>query len=211
MKKQMFYYTALLFIVLSACNSGSTDPVKEAKEDNKQMIDSQAGKNAGDTSALGTMPSKDDADFMVTAASVGMMEVQLGQWAESHASDARVKSFGMMMAKDHKEVGDKLKALAASKNITLPDSISKEQQKDKEQLQKKKGSAFDVAYINMMVDGHKKTISKFEKEASSGTHPAVKAFANDNLMALRMHLDSAASIQRTIAQKTPPDTPAPLK
>jgi putative membrane protein len=213
MKNPTCYYIALLVLLLPACNSGGSDPVKDAKKENKEMIDSQVAARQVDPTNQGILPSKEDADFMVNAASVGMLEVQLGQLAQTHAGDTRVKNFAAMMVRDHKEGGDKLKTLAASKNILLPDSVSKQQQKEKERLQKKKGDAFDQAYINMMVDGHKKNISAFEKEAGGGTNPAIKTFASEHLRMLYIHLDSATSIQKMIVNKMPavPDIPATLK
>ncbi len=137
------------------------------------------------------------------AASGGVLEVQLGELAQTNAKNPRVKSFGAMMVKDHKDMGDKLTALATSRNITLPDSVSKSQQKEKERLQKMKGSAFDEAYINLMTDDHKKDVREFEQEVANGTNEAVKAFAGDNLRTLRIHSDSAASIQRSIVRTKP--------
>ena len=55
-----------------------------------------------------------------------------------------------MMEKDHTAAGDKLKALAQSKNITLPTGLSSDSQKAVDDLQQKSGKDFDKAYINLM-------------------------------------------------------------
>jgi putative membrane protein len=101
-----------------------------------------------------------------------------------------------MMMKDHRKSGERLKELAASKNITLPDSISNRQQKEKDRLQKMKGDAFDEAYINRMTDDHKKDVREFEKQATDGTNQDIKSFASDNLKMLHVHLDLAVNILR---------------
>jgi putative membrane protein len=209
MKNIIQLYIAVVIILLPSCNSG-TDAVKDAKQENREKLDSQvAAQQRIDSLALAVLPSKEDADFLVNAASGGMLEVQLGQLAQTNAKDPRVKDFGAMMVKDHTAGGEKLKALAASRNITLPDSISNRQQKEKKQLQKMKGDAFDEAYINMMTDDHKNDIKEFEKEASGGTHPAIKTFAGEQLRILHVHLDSASSIQKMVAKKMPPVTTPP--
>ena len=194
-----FYYTLALTIFLFGCNN-STDPVKEAKKENKEKIDSQVTTQSPADSIRITL-SKGDADFMVNAASGGMLEVQLGQLAQTNSRNQRVKNFGAMMIRDHGEAGEKLKALAASKNLTLPDSISNRQQKQKERLQKKNGAAFDEAYINMMTNDHAKDLREFEKQATNGTNPDIKAFASDNLKMLHIHLDSATNIQKVVSKK----------
>jgi putative membrane protein len=197
------YYWPLTLLFLLSCNNGPADPVKTAKHENAAMIDSQMEKEQPMDSM--TLLSKDDAEFLVNAASGGMMEIQLGKLAQSNARNSRVKAFGAMMMKDHGEANAKLKSLAASRNITLPDSISNHQQKEVEKLQKKRGDAFDEAYINIMVDDHKKDIREFEKQADKGANSEVKAFANECLPVLRTHLDSARSIQKTVSKAIPVD------
>jgi len=208
MKKAFqFYYISAIVILLFGCNSG-TDPVKEAKKENTEKIDSQAKTQASNDS-VAAQPSVADADFLVNAASGQMLEMQLGQLAQENARNERVKRFGAMMIKDHGEGVEKLKALASSKKIALPDSISNRQQKEKGQLQQKKGAAFDEAYIAMMVDDHKKDIQEFEREATNGTNEAIKAFARDNLRMLHIHLDSATNVQKAIPKKmrtVPPES-----
>ncbi|HKO81589.1 MAG TPA: DUF4142 domain-containing protein [Chitinophagaceae bacterium] len=194
-----FYYISALTIFLVSCNN-NTDPVKEAKKENKEKIDSQLTTEPR-LDSIAMMVSKGDADFMVNAASGGMLEVQLGQLAQTHSRNKRVKEYGAMMIRDHGKSGEKLKALAAAKKITLPDSISNRQQKEKEKLQKKNGDAFDDAYMSMMTDDHKKDIREFEKQAADGTNPDIKAFAGENLKMLQMHLDSATNIQKVVGKK----------
>ena len=204
-----------LIILLVSCNNGSADAVKNAKKENQEKIDSQSTtqQRIDSTAVLPSTavpPSKADADFMVNAASGGMLEVQLGQLAQTNARNPRVKDFGAMMIRDHGEGGKKLAALAAAKNITLPDSISNRQQKEKDRLEQKKGAAFDEAYINMMVDDHKKDIQEFEREATNGTNETIKAFASSNLKMLHTHLDSSLNIQKAVSRKMPVQVPAPI-
>jgi len=196
-----FCYISALIILSFSCNNGPADPVKTAKEENTEKIDSQMDTQRH-VDSVAALPTKEDADFVVNAASGGMLEVQLGQLVQTRSKNQRVKQFASMMVKDHGAGAEKLKALARSKNITLPDSISNQQQKEKQQLQLKKGAALDEAYINLMVDDHKNDIREFEKQAMNGTYPDVKAFARDNLRMLHIHLDSALSIQKTFVKKT---------
>ncbi len=196
-----YYYISATFILLFSC--GSPDSVKDAKKENAEKIDSQINSTANIDSSK--VPSKADADFLVNAASGAMMEVQLGELAQSNARNQRVKRFGSMMIKDHGEGLEKLKALASSANLTLPDSISRSQQKEKDDLKKKKGTAFDQAYIDMMIDDHKKDISEFEREATNGKHESIKSLASDNLKILHTHLDSATNIQKMVG-KVPTST-----
>ncbi|SKC99809.1 putative membrane protein [Chitinophaga ginsengisegetis] len=196
MKNSLFFcYTLSSLFLLWGCNNRSSDSEKKAKEANRAKIDSQM---MGSPSAelLAVIPSKADADFLVEAASGGMTEVQLGQLAQTNSMNKQVKAFGALMIKDHGAGNEKLKALAASKNIILPDSVSNHQQKMKERLEKKKGEAFDRAYISMMIDDHKRDIRAFKSAAKNAADVEIKAFALDNLPILSAHLDSALNLQR---------------
>jgi putative membrane protein len=138
---------------------------------------------------------EDDSEFIVKAASGGMMEVQAGQMAQQKAVNARIKSFGEMMVADHTKANDELKALAATKNITVPPALGEDHQKHVNDLQTKAGKDFDKEYMSMMLDDHKKDVSDFEKAAENATDPDIKAFAAKTLPVLRMHLDSAQAIK----------------
>jgi putative membrane protein len=164
--------------------------------------------NATDTStaASSTMPSSAPADsattmFMTKAASGGMMEVQLGQLAQQQGQSQRVKDFGAMMVRDHGKANDELKSLASAKNVTLSDSLTAEHKRHVTSLQNKKGTAFDKAYMSMMVQDHQKDIQEFEKASNNLSDGEVKAFATRTLPVLKAHLDSATAINRGKQQR----------
>jgi putative membrane protein len=180
--------TVLISLVLAtglglcACSDGNPekheDTVDSAKEVNKAVKPVQA----------------DASKFAVEAANGGMTEVLLGKLAAENASSARVKAFGEMMVKDHKEAGNKLKDIASSLNITLPDSVSDDSRKEIDKLRKKKGKDFDKAYVSMMVDDHKKDIAEFRNCADNCSDSSIKSFASNALPVLEKHLDSIQAI-----------------
>jgi putative membrane protein len=196
--KNLSNYCAAAALAFSCfgCGSGSQpDTTKDAKDSNMTKMDS-TGTTAQTTPSIPASVSKDDATFVVNTANAGMTEIQAGQLAQQKGMAKDVKSYGAMMEKDHTAAADKLKAVAASKNITLPPAISPEMQKNIDDLSKKDGKDFDKAYISMMVDDHKKVISMFEEEAKSGSDADIKAFANSTLPTLRHHLDEAQKCEK---------------
>jgi putative membrane protein len=190
--KSSFSYCAVfaLLFFCFGCNSGQGDSSKDAKDSNVVKMDS-SGTTDHATPTVPSSVSKADADFTVNAASGGMMEVQLGELAGRKASAQDVKDFGAMMVKDHTMGNDKLKAIAASKNLTLPDSLSADMQKEASDLENKNGADFDKAYIGMMVDDHKKDIKEFEDESKNGSDADIRGFADSSLHMLHKHLNAA--------------------
>ena len=84
-----------------------------------------------------------DQKFVNEAAQGGIAEVQLGQLATEKASSDAVKQFGQRMVNDHSQANDKLKELASSKGVTLPQEPSARDRATKERLSKLSGEQFD--------------------------------------------------------------------
>lgn len=186
------------FLLLMACNSGSSnDSVETAKDVNEAKKDSaQSTETIRDDAG---QPAKEDQEFLVEAASGGLMEVQLGQMAAQKAANAQVKQFGQMMVDDHSKVNEELKALAARKNITIPTTPGEDHRDNVKKLTDSKGGKeFDKDYVDLMVDDHKEDVDKFEKAAKDCKDPDIKAFAAKHLPHLQMHLQKARTLQETV-------------
>jgi len=140
---------------------------------------------AADTTPTGSGSSLSEKDktFMKKAAKGGMMEVTMGKVAEQNAKSDDVKSFGKRMVTDHGKANDELKSIATKKGFELP---------NKEHAGK---WTSDKAYIDMMVKDHEKDLAEFKEEASSGSDPEVKKFADDTAKIVQEHLDAAKEIQ----------------
>jgi putative membrane protein len=186
MKKINLIFTMLIAAsVFQACGNGdgdkkdSVEVAKDINDDNSKQVPGKA------------------ADFMVKAASGGLMEVELGKIAQDKAQDLRVKSFGAMMVKDHTQANTEMKTMADGKSVTLPSSLGEDHQKHVNELQQKSGAEFDKAYMSMMVDDHKGDIDDFE-DAGKLDDADVKAFAQKTLPVLRTHLDSAKAINSVL-------------
>jgi len=202
MKKRAIIFLALPFVF--ACNNSSNDSVQKADSANESKSDTTTSMNTTDTTSkmstsTGTMSvDQSTSEFMTKVADVGMTEVKLGQMAQDKAMSQRVKDFGAMMVKDHTAAGDELKGMARQKNVTLPETMSNDHQKKTDDLNKKTGKDFDKAYMKAMVDGHESTVNDFEKASKNTKDADVKAWVDKTLPTLKMHLDSAKAIQKSL-------------
>jgi putative membrane protein len=196
--KNLFNYCAIGALALAcfSCGNSSPDSTQAAKDSNAVKMDSTGTADSATARAIPSTVSKADQDFAVNTANAGMTEIQAGQLAEQQGMSKDVKEYGTMMVKDHTAAADKLKAIAASKNITLPAAISPEMQKNIDGLQKETGSKFDKDYISMMVSDHKKVISAFEDESKNGSDADIRAFADSTLHTLQKHLDKAEKCEK---------------
>lgn len=182
-------------ILIPACIMAALTLGTACGENKESSIEKAEEKNEQTEKVAGTEKMEDDHEFAVEAASGGMMEVQLGQLAQTNAASPKVKEFGKMMVDDHSKANEDLKAIASTKGIALPATPGDKHQKHIDDLKDKKGADFDKDYVNMMVDDHEEDIKKFEDEANNGKDADVKAFAAAKLPALRKHLDAIKAIK----------------
>lgn len=188
--KKIFVLLVSTALFAAACNdSKQPDSVKAAEKQNDRQ-DSSVTLLGDNTDSLDF-----DKDFMVEAASGGMLEVQLGGIAQSNASATQVKNFGKMMVSDHTKANAELMALAKQKNIVVPSVPGKEAQEHIQKLQQEKGKDFDKDYVSLMVDDHKEDIDKFEKAANKAKDPDIKALAAKTLPVLKHHLQMIQAIK----------------
>ncbi len=135
--------------------------------------------------------SKTDQDFARKAAAGGLSEVSLGQLAQQDATSTPVKQFAERMVNDHTQANQELQQIAQQENLTLPTTPDSKDQAEQKRLSGMKGSAFDSAYTKFEVRDHRQDIAEFQREATSGQDPALKAFAQKTLPVLRQHLQMA--------------------
>jgi len=141
-----------------------------------------------------------DQAFVTKLAGVGMAEVELGTMAKDKASSREVKAFAQRMIDDHGKAGDELKAVANRKHYVWPAAIPADAAALKDKLSKLSGAAFDRAYIDAMVDGHRGVLTDVRAEAQSGSDPDVKAWAMKASSTVQAHLTHAQDQQRELGR-----------
>src|SRR6185437_1039946 len=135
-----------------------------------------------------------DRTFATKAAEGGQAEVALGRLAAEKAGSPQVRQFGQQMVTDHSQANQELQSIAKQQNLTLPTKPDAASTATEQRLQASSGTAFDSAYARDMVQDHQQDVADFQKEASSGQDPALKAFAQKYLPVLQHHLQMAQQI-----------------
>ena len=168
-------------LVLLSCNSDEGDQTTDNRD-------------PGNADSLGAGQTNNnnvdnaDADFLSFAVYSGIKEVEASRVAQSKGQAKEIKDLAAMMITDHTAMGDKVKALAASKNVAFRDSLSTEDS-DMIRNNKKTGAAYDREYASMMVDDHEDAVRRFENAANNAKDPEVKALATEALPKLKHHLE----------------------
>ncbi len=139
--------------------------------------------------------ARSDASFMKEAAHAGAAEIEASKLAQTKAKNADVKTFADSMMADHTKVADELKALAASKNVKLPEGPSLKQKTELKLIDAGDNDKFDERYAkNFGVKAHEDTIKLFEEASRKAKDPEVKAWALKTLPGLQHHLEMAKAL-----------------
>lgn len=186
-KLSILIVLAVVLQILQAC-SGNSRHDTVAKADSLNAVKDT-------TKKLSIGVEKVDAEFIVDAANGGMTEIQLGKMAMQKGISKQVKNFGAMMVKDHSKINDMVKAIAVTKNISIPKMPGAKEQKIISKLTAKTGKDFDKAYINDMIEDHKDDIKAFQTAAKKCLDPDVKSFAAKTIPILQEHLDAINAIK----------------
>lgn len=180
-------------LIMMSCGGRQNRTGDTSNKDTTMAIDT-TNKNAALVNNTEAASNKDE-DFIKDAVSGGLMEVELGRYAQQNAKNPRVRNFGAMMVRDHSKVNDELKTLLTQKNIAVPPTMDDKHHDKMTDIQKKTGVDFDKDYMSEMVDDHEKDVDKFKKFAEKGTDAELKSFAGKTLPILLMHQDSAKKIK----------------
>ncbi|MDT0140071.1 DUF4142 domain-containing protein [Acidovorax sp. PRC11] len=140
-----------------------------------------------------------DKSFLDDAAHNGHAEVKSSQLALQKAQNPKVRAFAQQMVDDHTKANQELAALAASKNVRVPEGPSLMQEAKLKLLNGADGADFDKRYMETMgLQAHRDTIKLFEKGARDARDPEVKAFAQKTLPKLKQHLEMAQPLAQEV-------------
>lgn len=195
MKKVSIFAKMLMGAAVVTMAFGTVSCKDENKpEDTKEVAEDQNEQKFDETNDA----KEDDSEYLVAAAEVDMKEIELGKLAQTKSKNADIQALGKMMVDEHMKSSEETKALATTKNITLPAALTDKGQEAYKDLNDKTGNDFDKAYADMMVDGHEKTIEKMEKASENAADADIRAWAAKMLPTLRKHLDHSKMVKEKV-------------
>ena len=135
--------------------------------------------------------SEVDREFVMKAAQGGTAEVDMAKLAQEKAGSGGVKTFAQHMIDDHTPNNEQLMKLAQQKGLSPVAEPNSQQQAMMTKLQGMSGTAFDHAYLSGQVKSHQQMLKLFEREATNGTDPDLKSFAETTVPVIQKHITMA--------------------
>jgi putative membrane protein len=168
-------------------------------EDNK-MISMKAAIVSVGFSLLASMAFAADKisaqDFAATAASSDMFEIRSSELALQKSQTSAVKEFAQMMIKDHTEASKNLMAAAKQDGIAVPGEMAEKHAAQVKALSGAEGEAFDAAYLDAQLAGHKEALALMTNYAKDGDAAALKAHAQKTAPIVQMHLEHVEQLNK---------------
>jgi putative membrane protein len=152
-------------------------------------------------------PALDDATIVAIFDAANTADIETGTLAAEHGASKEVRTFGAMLARDHQQVRQQGRDLAAKLHVTptppADDQGAKAQAAALAELRSLKGAAFDHAFLEHEYTFHRAVIDAIQKTL-------LPAIQNDELKALvvkvapafQAHMQMAQQLQKQLASGT---------
>jgi putative membrane protein len=132
------------------------------------------------------------------AASINLMEMQLGRVAREKGASFDVREFGNRLEREHGRANEDLKAIAMQKNLKLPRKLERRHAQMVAQLAGLSGGEFDRAFLRLMVKNHGKSIARFKKALRKVKDSDLIAWTNTMIPMLEQHLRRARELAQVL-------------
>jgi putative membrane protein len=139
-----------------------------------------------------------DGRFMENATQGNLAEIKFSELAKDRTKRAEVKDLATKLSDDHTGMQKNLKSLADGMNIKLTDKITAEQQAAFDLLKQANDADFDRMFLDTAIASHKKSLALYEAFSKATKHAGLKAYADTHLPHIRMHLEKAEELAKTV-------------
>lgn len=143
-----------------------------------------------------TSTADETKNFLTESALERLADIEEGKLVQQHSASPYMQEYGKRMVTDHTMLLEKLKELAALKNVELPQTMSEQKKTDLKALFNEKGEKFDFKFVRMIKMDRKRDIDLFKRAAKS-EDAEVSAFAKQYLPLLQEHLEGIKEVRKS--------------
>jgi putative membrane protein len=133
------------------------------------------------------------AEFVPTAVSSNLLEIESSRLALQRARDPEVRRFARQMIRDHNLASRRMAAVVRRSDLPMPPpAMIPRHQAMLATVQA--APDFDAAYVSAQITAHQEAVALFSSYGSNGDVAPLAAFARQTEPNLRMHLEHAQSL-----------------
>jgi putative membrane protein len=134
--------------------------------------------------------------YVATAASSDMFEIQSSKMALEMTKSEAVKKFAKHMVSDHSMTTKEIMAAAKEEKIAVPTEMLAKHAEMLASLKAADSSSFDALYIKMQEAAHEEAVALHTGYAKSGDDAALKAVAQKAVPIVTEHLKDVQAMQK---------------
>lgn len=137
-----------------------------------------------------------DHQFLIQDAQGGAYEIAIAALAQKRSSNENVKAYASRIITDHATYNQALQELAQAKGLTLPTTMTADDQVRLNSINSQAGSTADRSFIEEAVRVNAEDKQTAAKEAASTVDPDIKAFLRKFEAMDREHEQMALALRR---------------
>lgn len=164
----------------------TSQPGQPTSEQITPPSEQDSGQNAADNSQIVR-----DRMFLRGAAESGIAVVKFSELAQERSSSEDVKSFAQSMVNDHAKLNIDIGHVADELGVMLPREMNKADKAEYSKLQTLSGSAFDNAYLALMVRKHHRAMREFRMESNTVNDATLREAVDSGKHVIHEHLEAA--------------------
>lgn len=180
------------FLIASAFtfSVGMTSCKNEAKVEDPKEVAEEENKEVVEASKQETKAVEDNSKTFVEIAEFDLMQRELSKLAQVKATSKEVKDLAKTIENSHSASVKEIAELAKTKQISVPEALTDNGQKEYDALNKKSGQDFDVEYIDKTIKAHRDAIQDFTNKASQTQDLELKSWIEKKVATLQSHFDA---------------------
>ncbi len=137
-----------------------------------------------------------DTQFLTEAVQGDEQEMILGSLATVLGTRPGVRRFGEILLHDHAEMFASAMFLLRKEGLSL-EGPSADMLRHIQDIASRRGADFDRAFVDYMVDDHRKDVQDFRDEINDGNNSDIQRYAAAWVRTIQKHLSIALALQRT--------------
>ena len=131
-----------------------------------------------------------DRAWLAANAQVNLFEIAKAQLAMTNSTDAEVKAIAAHLLKTHTKDQWRVKFLSARLGVTVPTTLSADQQAAIAEGAALTGNAFDVWFFTVDIEVHTTALAVAQSTVANGNNKLVRADARKDVRVIKHHLDA---------------------
>jgi putative membrane protein len=160
----------------------------------QETVSEEIAEDSGKTE----LSRKADSTFLASAFMNGLVEIEYSRQIRNRLMNEATKELAVSMLVAHSIINERIKTLATSKNILLPDGLSLQQREKLLENDEKKPNEIDKAYTELLISSHTEEEILFENAAREAFDEEVKSLFIEKIPEIRHHLHMALTARRSL-------------